>query len=694
MRLGGMGAMMAALSLVAACGGGDPATADSGTVDGPPVLPDAAPTGACYDDLVDLDNPAIGQHTGNEVLYMGTVRGGTGELDPEPGCVTGGTLNEVAHKITTTGRVRIRAHTFGMNTPNLDSVVYIRTDCLDASSELACNDDAGAAQSLVIGPDLPSGTTVFIVVDSATSQPVALPQPYQVTVIQDPVVSLGDPCDPTTATNVCESGTVCSVATGSPVCAAPLGGPMLTALSARERENGSSMEINFMGSDPDGDVLQALTSFLDASGNVIDFSGDGVGDEYNFFVTPPLPGNLTFTGQIELLGLGAGTLAAMVSVRVRLVDSAGTASASVDAPMAHPDIVGPGAACGPADIECQGELTCTTALCTEPSASVNACATAEASTAITAPGTTMVDIAAGAPDNFAGSCFWDTGYGEEILKITIPGPQAMRLTAHTDVAPSGDDLDSYVYVRSTCGDPSTELGCNDDIGGGSAGSPLASSVSVPLNPGTYYLFIDGSSAGGGFVADGPMGVAIEMVALLDPGAACVPATDECAPGHICADATGGTAYTCTSRDVLITAECASAPVIVPGTPVAGSVTLSSASLVEGSCRFAGPYPEQYHVLTLTERSTVTASTGGSGTNFDTVVFFLDGCSSTASEIAGACNDDIDPGAPDWRSSITTTLDPGTYAIVVDMSSPNLPDGSGASPDPASYSLLVTAVPAP
>jgi hypothetical protein len=314
--------------------------------------------------------------------------------------------------------------------------------------------------------------------------------------------------------------------------------------------------------------------------------------------------------------------------------------------------------------------------------------------AINAGGTYMVTIPPGAPDDFAGSCFWDTGFGEQILKVNISGPQSVRLTAHTDVAPSGDNLDSYVYIRSICGDPSTELACNDDIGGGSAGSPLASSASAALNPGDYYVIIDGSGDGGGFVADGAIGVQIEMTALLDPGAACVPATDECAPGHICADATGGTAYTCTSLAVLVAAECASAPIIVPGTAVTGSITMVSASLIDGSCRFAGPYPEQYHILTLAARSTVTATTAGSGTNYDTVVFFLDSCSSTASEIAGACNDDIDPGAPDWRSTITTVLDPGTYAIVVDMSSPNLPDGSGASPDPASYSLLVTAVPAP
>jgi hypothetical protein len=691
---GGIGRLTTALLFAAACGGGGTETPDADVPDAPPPTPDAAPMGTCFDEMVDLDNPAVGQHSGNQVLYMGTVRGGAGELQPLPGCTTGSTQNERAHKITATGRVRFRAHTAGMGTPNLDSVVYIRTACEDAASELVCNDNGIGVQSFVASPDLADGQTIFIIVDSAMNQPVALPQPYQLTVIADPVVSLGDPCDPSTVTNVCEGGTVCSVAGGAPICAAPLGGPTLTAVYATERENGASMEINISGSDPDGDVLQALTEFLDSTGAVIDFDGNGAGDVYNFATSPPIAGNLTINTHIELFGLSQATMNLMAGVRVHLVDSSGMMSASVDGPMYHPTLAGIGDACTFGDVDCMGELACMTT-CAPPTSAVDACAAAEASTAISAPTTVTVTLAADQADNLAGSCFWDTEWGEQILKVTIPGPSSMRLTAHTDVAPSPDNLDSYVYLRSTCTDPETELGCNDDMGGSSVGSALASSLSVPLFPGTYYLVIDGSSETGGYTPYGDIGVQIEMTALLDPGAPCsTTGGAECAPGHICADLTGGSTYTCTSLAAMVAAECASAPVIVPGVAVTGSVTMMSTSLVDGSCRYAGPYPEQYHILNLAERSTVTATTAGSGTNYDTVVFFLDSCSSTGMEIPGACNDDIDVSAPNWRSSVTTTLEAGTYAIVVDMSSPSLPDGSGESPDPASYSLLVTAVPAP
>jgi hypothetical protein len=693
MRPGSLGALSTALFLGAACGGGSPEAPDASLPDATPPMIDAGPTGSCFDDLVDLDDPTIGQHTGNQVLYMGVVRAGGGDLAPQSGCTAGMTGNEKAHKITSTDRVRFRAHTIGMGTPNLDSVVYIRTSCTDQSSEVACNDAVGT-QEMVVGTDVPAGTTVFIIVDSAQNQPVPLPQPYALTVIMDPVVNLGDPCDVTGQTNACETGTVCSVATGSPVCATPLGGPNLTALSARERENTVSFEISIVGDDPDGDIQQAMLSIINDSGAVIDLNGDGIaGDEFAFGTDPALPGNLTVNAQIEFLGpINPAFLDTLASVRMRLVDSAGTSTPMVTAPIAHGTLVGEGGTCGPLDLECQGELMCTATICTEPTSAVDACAAADASAGITASGTYQVNLAIGAPDNFAGSCFYDTNYGEQILKVTVPGPSQMRVTADSSVAPSGADIDTYLYLRSSCTDPSTEMACNDDIGGGPA--PLASLVSAALTPGTYYLVVDGSSEYPGYTPWGDVGVSVTMTPLLDPGAPCIPGTDECVPDYYCADPTGGTTTSCITFAEVVAAECATAPIITSGVAVTGSVTLSSPSLVDGSCRYSGPWPEQYHVLDLTERSTVTATTAGAGTNFDTVVFFLDGCSSTAAEIAGACNDDIDPSSPDWRSTVTTTLDPGTYAIVVDMSSPSLPDGSGSSPDPAAYSLLVTVTPAP
>src|SRR3972149_476602 len=104
-----------AVVLAVGCGGDDAAAPDSGVDSGGGAdagPPDGALAGACYADLVDLDDPDVGQRMGNQIIYMGTVRAGAGTLDPQPGCVTGGTTNEKAHKLTPAARSRLRATTF------------------------------------------------------------------------------------------------------------------------------------------------------------------------------------------------------------------------------------------------------------------------------------------------------------------------------------------------------------------------------------------------------------------------------------------------------------------------------------------------------------------------------------------------------------------------------------------------------
>ena len=52
-------------------------------------------------------------------------------------------------------------------------------------------------------------------------------------------------------------------------------------------------------------------------------------------------------------------------------------------------------------------------------------------------------------------------------------------------------FDTVLYVRrGDCAEPSGEIACNDD-----ATSASDSSVDVVVDPGTYYVFADGVSAG-------------------------------------------------------------------------------------------------------------------------------------------------------------------------------------------------------
>ena len=106
--------------------------------------------------------------------------------------------------------------------------------------------------------------------------------------------------------------------------------------------------------------------------------------------------------------------------------------------------------------------------------------------------------------------------------------------------------------------------------------------------------------------------------------------------------------------------CAGATTLTPGTPVRGS-TCAAASDYNPPAACAGgatPAPDVTYVVRLPTRSNVVFDTDG--TTWDTVLYIYSGaCSGTPV----ACNDDI--GGGNLASRISTTLDAGTYYIVVD-----------------------------
>ena len=83
-------------------------------------------------------------------------------------------------------------------------------------------------------------------------------------------------------------------------------------------------------------------------------------------------------------------------------------------------------------------------------------------------------------DEFTGSCGQAPG-SDRVVAFTAPaGGQWLFETA-------GEEIDTLLYVRSTCSDAGSELACNDDVGGG----PLTSSVLLDLNANqTVFLVVD------------------------------------------------------------------------------------------------------------------------------------------------------------------------------------------------------------
>lgn len=101
------------------------------------------------------------------------------------------------------------------------------------------------------------------------------------------------------------------------------------------------------------------------------------------------------------------------------------------------------------------------------------------------PGITLGSTAHG-ESNFEGSC--GTSSAKEIVyRLEVPTRQRVSI----EVDPR---FDAVLYVRKDCADPGSEVTCNDDVQSrtSSRGSTMrASKVDEVLEPGTYFVFVDG-----------------------------------------------------------------------------------------------------------------------------------------------------------------------------------------------------------
>lgn len=135
----------------------------------------------------------------------------TGTISAEPGlteglaaeCVfTGGTA-EVFNVTVPDGDFDLIASTEVAETV-ADTVVYIRSTCADAGSQVACNDDADAVgPSRAVYPEVPAGTyTVFVEQFGTPSEDL----PFGVEFLLRPVLASGDACDLDEIDNRCSDG--------------------------------------------------------------------------------------------------------------------------------------------------------------------------------------------------------------------------------------------------------------------------------------------------------------------------------------------------------------------------------------------------------------------------------------------------------------------------------------------------------
>jgi hypothetical protein len=240
-----------------------------------------------------------------------------------------------------------------------------------------------------------------------------------------------------------------------------------------------------------------------------------------------------------------------------------------------------------------------------------------------------------AADDLAGSCGGQGG-PDVVLQLNVTSRSRLR------VAANNPEFQGVAYVRGgQCADATTEVACAPLSGGPTRPQPAGPSrVAVPsgaqldtvLQPGTYHLVIDGVDASNFGMAD--VDVQLDDLAAMDR-------------------------------------MCRSATRIVPGRTVNGS-TVGETDNFQATCAGNAASPDRVYQLRLTRRMNVRVHM--STTDFDGAVHIRRDCPDASTEIA--CNDDFEGQR---QSRIDTTLDRGTYFIVVD----------GFSRDNAgSYSLRV------
>ncbi|HEX4445327.1 MAG TPA: hypothetical protein VH044_01270, partial [Polyangiaceae bacterium] len=222
------------------------------------------------------------------------------------------------------------------------------------------------------------------------------------------------------------------------------------------------------------------------------------------------------------------------------------------------------------------------------------------------PGDTFV-----ARDDVSGSC---GGAGAPDLVYRLDVPHRSRFVASLD----GEEAPHVLIAWRRCADRSSEVACGR-------------AVDEILDPGTYYLAVDGAApdAFGRFTL-----------------------------GYALRDLTGQSSA------------CAAAPTLPEGRPFSATTAGATDKFVTscGGADVAASGPDRLFRLVVRTRSVVQVVVTAPG--FDAAIALRKACadgSTGTGDVEAACEADADSG---HRTSIERTLDAGTYWLVVDGQSPN------------------------
>lgn len=248
---------------------------------------------------------------------------------------------------------------------------------------------------------------------------------------------------------------------------------------------------------------------------------------------------------------------------------------------------------------------------------------------------TAVDTFAAA-DDLTGSC-GGQGAPDVVQRLDV------RVRSRVRVTFTGAEHSGVAYLQRTCGDTTTELGCVAFAPAANAGGPglnpgarpppmpppmptpmptpgggaPAAALDVTVDAGTYYLVVDGARAG-------QFG-AVQVNVQLDDM-------------------------------VALDRMCRQAPLLRVGQHVSGS-TAASTDRFQASCADGAMSADELYRIQLTRRSLVKLSLSS---DYDAALYLRRDCTQQSTELA--CNDD---SSDNRHSYVETTLDRGTYYVIVD-----------------------------
>jgi hypothetical protein len=298
--------------------------------------------------------------------------------------------------------------------------------------------------------------------------------------------------------------------------------PVLGAVSA-QRVDGMRFDIAVSGTDPEGDAAGIAVTFLDDAGAAIGVDTDEDPEtpavtDFQFGFTTDLEGMTTFDAVSRVEGIDDfPALVTAASVRVALIDEFDARSAEMTAEIADVMESGRGEPCG-TDRICADAFECTAEVCAIPAATTTACGAATAITITTGAATVTERVTGSIPAGdglLLGSC-GDTSGAEVLYTVTVPAGD-WDLIATTANETTGA-ADTVVHLQSMCGDPGTEVGCNDDA---TPGEVVASNTVVTnIEAGTYTLAVEHYGPADAAV---PFALDVSLRPVLAAGAACDPA---------------------------------------------------------------------------------------------------------------------------------------------------------------------------